>query len=51
MDEPDFLVATKAGVSYAQSKLNQDDCQKKLHQDTSLAMLISDLEKGKKGSE
>jgi len=59
MDEPDFLAAKKTGVSYGHSKLHQDDSQKKLkynthHQagyDTSLAMLILDLEKGKKGTE
>ena len=54
MDEPDFLAAKKTGVSNGHSKLRQDDSQKKLNQagyDTSLAMLILDLEKGKKSTE
>jgi hypothetical protein len=53
MDEPDFLAAKKTGVSYGHSKLRHGDCQEKLNQagdDTSLAMLIFDLEKGKKGT-
>jgi hypothetical protein len=54
MDEPDFLAAKKTGVSDGHSQLHQACSQKKLNQggyDTSLAMLIQDLEKGKKGTE